>query len=320
MTPGLITIVIPAYRARQYLRDTLGTIARQTYASWEVVVVEDGEPDGTEALVREFSGQAAGRRVLYLRHETNQGPSAARNTALAEARGEFVALLDADDLWRETHLEAAVDALRRHDADVAYSTALMFEDGTGHLIGLWGPTRERLKAAPRALRTFPGWLLHRNFITPSATVLRRRVFEVIGGFDTTLRASEDLDLWLRGVRAGMAFVHVPGCHCMYRKANAGATGNLAVILCRQAYVLAKHLGMRGVPPALHRRQAVYFHVAAGVFNLDVNPRKAAEMFFAGWRLRPFRLDLLLLAAASRFLMPWLPNLGLVRRIKRSQGY
>jgi len=319
---GLVSIVVPAYRADRYLGESLGSIARQEYRDWELIVVEDGSLGETERLVRAFAERMPPEhRVVYLRHETNRGPSAARNTALGQARGELVAFLDADDVWRETHLTSAVEALSREPADVAFSTALMFEDGTGHLIGLWGPTRERLLAARPALRTFPNWLYHRNFIIPSASVVRRRALDSVGGFDPELRLSEDLDLWLRCVKAGMTFVHIPGCHCLHRKGHAGtATGDLAAILRAQASVLEKHVGLPTMTRGLERSQVAYFYTAAGLFFLETDASAASQLFFQGWRVRPLRLDLLLLAAWARVVLPYLPDFGLVRRFKRARGY
>jgi glycosyltransferase involved in cell wall biosynthesis len=323
MEDRLVSVIMPAYRADRHIRAALESIVRQTHANWELVVVEDGSLGTTQQTVGDFARHAAGHRVAYLHHDTNQGAGAARNTALAEAGGEFLAFLDADDVWQEGHLEASIAMLIGQEADVAFSTALMFEDGTEHLVGLWGPTRERLLAVRPPLRTFPNWLLHRNFIIPSATVLRRRVVEIVGGFsnDPRVVVSEDLDYWLRCVAAGLRFVHVPGCHCLYRKGcGDAATVNMPMILRHQAFVLKKHLGLSAVPKRIRRRQAAYFHTAAAVFNLDVDIRAAADLFLEAWRIRPERIDLLLLAGWSRFVLPFLPNLGLVRRFKRAHGY
>ncbi len=323
MEDRLVSVIMPAYRADRHIGAALEGIVRQTHAAWELVVVEDGSAGATQKTVERFAAEAAAHRVAYLRHDTNQGAGAARNTALAQARGEFVAFLDADDVWRDGHLEASIAALVGQEADVAFSTALMFEDGTEQLVGLWGPTRERLLAARPPLRTFPNWLFHRNFIIPSAAVLRRRVVEIVGGFSTDPRlvVSEDLDYWLRCVAAGLKFVHIPGCHCLYRKGYGdAATANMPMILRHQAFVLKKHLGLSAVPKWLRRRQAAYLHTAAAVFNLDVDIRAAADLFLEAWRIRPERIDLLFLAGWARFVLPFLPNLGLARRYKRAHGY
>jgi glycosyltransferase involved in cell wall biosynthesis len=320
--PGLCSVLIPAYRAEAYIRGALDSVARQQHGRWELIVVEDGPGEDTQRIVQAFANEVPNHRVVYLRHDENLGPSASRNTGFGQARGEFVAFLDADDLWQPTHLEASLAALARQRADIAFSTVVMFEDGTDHLIGLWGPTKEHLRTVKHdQLRRFPNWLFHRTFIVPSATVMRRRVVETVGGFDSSLRFSEDLEYWLRCVEAGMRFVHVPGCHCLHRKGHSdAATRNMARILDAQARVLEKHSGHADLSPRLRRGQVTYFYTAAGFFNLEDDARAAARLFYRGWRVRPVRLDLLAMAALSYFVMPFTPDLGIVRRIKRARGY
>jgi GT2 family glycosyltransferase len=257
-----------------------------------------------------------------LRNEQNQGPSASRNRAIEASRGSIIAFLDADDLWQPTHLQNALAALARENADVAYSTVVMFEDGTEPLIGLWGPTKEHLRTARHEkLRSFPNWLFHRNFVTPSATVMRRRVVEIVGEFNRSLRFSEDLEYWLRCVEAGMKFVHVPGCHCLHRKGHSqAATHDLSKILAAQASVLERHAELASLPKRMGRGQAAYFYTAAGLFSLETDARAASRLFYRGWRARPIRLDLLAMATLSYTVLPFVPDLGIVRRIKRDRGY
>lgn len=313
VVPGLVTVVMPAYRADQYIGDALEGVARQRYASWELIVVEDASQGGTREAVEAFARQMPDRRVQYLRHSENRGPSAARNTAITHSRGEFLALLDADDRWLETHLEASIKTLRDQDADIAYSTVVTFRDETDLPTGVWGPTEEEL-------RTFPASLVGRNFIAPSAAVLRRGTTETIGLFDEdpAIQSCEDLDYWLRAVEAGLKFARVPGCHCLYRKGNPDSgSGNLPRIIYRQTLVLARHFGKGGIPARIWRRNLVYYRTAAGVLNLENDPRLAARCFLDAWRARPVRLDLVLLALLCRTVLPFLPDLGIVRRINRA---
>ena len=110
-TPGLVTVVIPAYRADDCLGEALAAIDGQTYSNWEVIVVEDASQGMTQAIVQDFAKEHPQHRVAYFRNEKNRGPSHTRNVAFQEARGEFIALLDADDRWFQTHLAANVQAV-----------------------------------------------------------------------------------------------------------------------------------------------------------------------------------------------------------------
>ena len=128
----------------------------------------------------------------------------------------IVALLDADDRWYPNHLSASVQALQQTGKDLVYSSVLMIEDQTEMLLGVWGPDAWDLK-------DFPHGLYRRNFITPSATVMRREVLADVGPWGLGFRYCEDADYWFRCLAAGKQFHYLGGCHCLYRKNHDGAT-------------------------------------------------------------------------------------------------
>jgi glycosyltransferase involved in cell wall biosynthesis len=293
--PGLVSVVMPAFHADQCILEALESIRRQDHPDWEVVVVEDGSQGATESLVRGFAAEVRPHRVEFLRNETNQGPSASRNAAIAHARGQFVAFLDADDFWMQGHLAESLRALEEEAADVAYSTAVEFEDGTNTLLGLWGPTQ-------RELKSFPKSLLKRPYIIPSATVLRRRVLDVVGLFDPAIRFGEDLDLWLRCLEAGTKFVHVGGCHCLWRKGRAAAaSSNLRACAEGLASVLQKNEAVLGGIPERLRRECFARGLAMAARGcLRSDARQSRELFLRAWRLCPARLDFLGLAVLACF--------------------
>src|SRR5687767_2287611 len=117
-TSGLVTIVIPTYRADDYIGQALRSISEQSYCDWELIVVEDASQGKTEGIVKQFAADHPQHRVVYLRNEKNSGPSHSRNVAFQQARGEFIALLDADDRWLATHLTASIQQLRESEADL----------------------------------------------------------------------------------------------------------------------------------------------------------------------------------------------------------
>lgn len=296
--PGLVTIVTPSRNGARFLGETLGGIAAQTHRDWELVLVEDGSRDGTEELVRRFAREHPGRRVVYLRNEASCGPAYARNVAFLEARGEYIALLDCDDRWLPTHLASCLEALRASGDDLAYSTAVMFADSDSRLTGLWGPTRSELEA-------FPQSLFARCFVTPSATVVRRRVVGEVGAWDSTYRCCEDFDFVMRAVGAGVRFRHVPGVHCLYRKEHAGAaTQQMAEIMEVYAIVASRYRGMEGVRRGTAARGiASSLELAAKMHarrrigsDPSRRPERAALLYYRAWRLRPKRLKNLLRAA------------------------
>ena len=113
----LVSVVTPAYNCEKYLRQTVESVIRQTFEQWEMIIVDDCSTDGTLALAQRLAAQE--KRIRVLRNEINQGVSLTRNRGIAEARGEYIALLDGDDLWERDKLERQV-ALLEKGYDLAY--------------------------------------------------------------------------------------------------------------------------------------------------------------------------------------------------------
>jgi glycosyltransferase involved in cell wall biosynthesis len=115
MSDALVSVIIPAYKMGQFIGEAVESVGRQTYAKWEVIVVDDAGPeDGTRAAVEAFAAKHPDHRVEYIRHETNQGVSIARRTAFETLRGEYIAFLDADDAYLPEKLAKHVAILRAH--------------------------------------------------------------------------------------------------------------------------------------------------------------------------------------------------------------
>ena len=114
MTPSpedLVTVVVPAYNAAATIGETLLSVCTQTYESLEIIVVDDGSADSTAQIVERH--MRADSRITLIRHPTNRGVAAARNTAIAAGKGELIAPVDADDLWHPLKIEKQVAAMRR---------------------------------------------------------------------------------------------------------------------------------------------------------------------------------------------------------------
>ncbi len=281
MAVPLVSVIIPAYKAEKLILETLMSVKAQTYPEWEVVVVEDASQDRTEEIVRDFVNIAGNKRVQYIRHQENQGPSGARNTGIQQAKGEYLAFLDCDDIWKETHLEAAVNKLEESQADFAYSTVQVFEHETNKLLNLWGPTSEELEE-------FPASLFPRNYIQPSTVVMKKTIVETVGGFDPNpaLRGVEDLDYWLRIAAGEFQFVWVPDIHCLYRKAKGSLASSVETNLERHALVQRKHRNLNIIPSANREYLAVRSHLGVARRNLRKNPKKAADFFIWAWKISP----------------------------------
>ena len=185
----LVSVVIPMYQAGAWIEETLTTVSAQTYKNIETVVVDDGSTDRGADVVAEYA--ASGSTPVRLVRTVNRGVSIARNTGVLASCGEYVALLDADDLWHPSKLEYQVAHLTGSGAPMCVCGYEMFDDRTGRPIGV-----VRFRNGSRALR---GWLaLEGNgLLLPSTALIRRAVLEDIRGFDPEFSVSADLEFALR---------------------------------------------------------------------------------------------------------------------------
>lgn len=186
MTVPRVSILIPAYNRANYLPETIASALQQTHADLEIIVVDDGSTDNTAQVVHAI----ADPRVHYI-FQNNRGVSAALNTAWRAARGEFVAMLGSDDVFLPAQIATLFPLLER-DASIGFAYArAQAMDPQGN------PLPQILGSSPK----FPGRdlasLLYGDCVCGIACVIRRSVLERAGGFDETLIANEDWDLWIR---------------------------------------------------------------------------------------------------------------------------
>jgi glycosyltransferase involved in cell wall biosynthesis len=190
-----ITVVIPTRNRWPLLRRALRTALWQDDVSLEVIVVDDGSTDETP---EELAG-LSDRRVRSVRHVQSKGLPAARNAAIREARSEWLAFLDDDDLWAPRKLRFQLDAAG--DDVVLVAGGTVFVDAEGRVLHYRSP--------PRSMRDFSARLLSWNVVgSPSGVIARTQVVRDVGGFDEDLSMLEDWDLWLRLAPAGI-FAGVP---------------------------------------------------------------------------------------------------------------
>ncbi|MDI6792176.1 MAG: glycosyltransferase [bacterium] len=191
-----VSVVIPSYNAAGYLPEAIDSVLAQTFKDYEVIVVDDGSTDNTREALATYQD-----KIRYICQE-NAGPSPAKNKGIREAKGKFVAFLDADDIWLPEKLAFQMEIFEKNpEIALVHANVIRFgEDWTESDEAQW---QERI-AEPR--RKFTGYifkpLLMDNLICTSAAVIKRSCFDDrdIGFFDKDLVRSEDHDLWLRIAR------------------------------------------------------------------------------------------------------------------------
>lgn len=188
----VVSVIVPAYNVSQFIAEALSSVLAQTFADYEIIVVNDGAPD-TEELERVLEPYR--ERIVYLKQE-NRGLSGARNTAIRAARGEFIALLDADDMWEPDYLAVQVAGMRDDpETDVLYADAHIF--GSPPLAG-----RNFMREFPSEGEVTAESLISQRCHVMICVTARRDTVVRVGMFDESLRSCEDFDLWVRIVKAG----------------------------------------------------------------------------------------------------------------------
>jgi glycosyltransferase involved in cell wall biosynthesis len=205
-----ISVVVAAYQAERWIAEALESILGQTRPPDEVVVIDDGSTDGTAAELERYAD-----RIRILRH-SNRGYQATMNRAIDEARGEFVALCGADDIWEPRKLEWQYEAIVSHpDVDIFFGHAIFFGRFEGNHVR--PPAAGVLDSA--ALRDA---LYRMNVINTPSAVMRRSLFDRLGWFKENFEG-DDYDYWFRCLRAGVHFYYDPRPMVRYRQHDSNIT-------------------------------------------------------------------------------------------------
>ncbi len=291
-----VDVIIPAFNAARYLPAALESVASQSFSDWRIVLVDDGSTDNTSEIVAPFMDRL-GAKLRYIRQD-NRGLPAARNAAIRASDSEFLALLDADDIWLPCRLSESVRVLReRPDAGLAYGLVTHIDDD----------------GIPQS--TFPGnrhpaegriatQIYMRKVDLPCPTItFRRRCMEEIGAFDESMRATEDRDLWLRiALRHEVAFI--PKVIAYYRWSAGSMSRDTQRMVDAQKRFVRKHYGAAGC--GLIPRQVAYARIYKQRADaLQAQGKTGAALLSAAQAVATYPLDLDNLRAAASLLASWI---------------
>ncbi len=240
-----VDVIIPSFNAAKYLPAAIESVISQTFDDWQILLVDDGSTDNTAEVVVPFLDRL-GPKIKYIKQE-NRGVSAARNNGILASTAEFLALLDADDVWLPCRLSESLKVLaERPKAGLSYGLIRKI-DPEGRLGSTWegNLTNAEGHIAPH--------IYVRAVELPSPTItLRRKCIDEVGIFDESLRVTEDRDLWLRiAQRYEVAFV--PMVLALYRVSPSSLTTDPKRMVQEQLKFIHKHYGADGY--GLRSRQA-----------------------------------------------------------------
>lgn len=279
MTNPSVSICIPAFRAKAYIATALESIKTQIFSDWELIVTEDGSDDGTEELVRTFK-TVVSQPVRWQRSERNRGLPATRNSGIAAARGEYIALLDADDYWAAEHIGSLRRTLVTTVADIAHSGSVLFDSKSGETLEVRAPNTD-------AIRNFPRSLYDLDYaIQPSSVMFTRRLLKRVNGFNDSFRYVEDREMWLRCARAGAKFAFSGKNTCFYRKHSAALSTHSAEMAIAGARVFQMHVNWSEIPFDIRIGSTTSAWIAAARIIQRREPRRAKALLHRAVAIAP----------------------------------
>ncbi|MDA9958168.1 glycosyltransferase [Alphaproteobacteria bacterium] len=260
----LVSVVMPAFNAAEFIGQAILSVLEQSYEHWELIIVDDGSTDATSEVISGFADD----RIFYIFQE-NSGVAAARNRAIKSSRGNFIAFLDADDLWNKEKLALQIEAFRLlgNDVGLVYSDYLCFENGSSK-------TYKPKRPAKLSASAYNNLLTH-NYIATLTVMVRKNSMALAGVFDSKYFGTEDWDLWLRILRTTRAH-KLDRPLAKYRVHKGGISKNLLFHYSQEVAVLKENAKFI----QLHERDCYFFGeiflLAKLLFNLGhrslLNPK------------------------------------------------
>jgi glycosyltransferase involved in cell wall biosynthesis len=339
--PGLVSVIIPTYNRGDIIGETIASVLAQTYPQFEILLIDDGSTDNTRQVVSAIDD----KRLRYF-YKENGGTSAARNSGLDSARGEFIAFLDHDDLWESWKLEAQLEILRRHaDAGLVWSDMSSFakvgeilserhlreyysayslvnleaiHKPVGTLSDLGAGAPEKFAGCPYYVADVFEYMFNGNLVHPPTAVVRRERLQKSGWFEPQVTGfgAEDYHFYFRVCSHGpVAFLDAPTM--LYRIHASQISTTRSLQEARGNLNVVKHwMGRRpaNVPEPVIQRALANSHAWLGEEELRAgSPRAATRHLWQSLRLRkaqPYTIRLLLMS-----LVP-LPAVQFLRVLKR----
>ncbi|MGF1478662.1 MAG: glycosyltransferase family 2 protein [Cyanophyceae cyanobacterium] len=271
-----ISVIIPAYNAEATIAETIESVQQQTVSDFEIVVIDDGSRDRTPEVLASIAEPR-----LRLFQEENGGVATARNRGFARATGEFIAFLDADDLWTPNKLEQQLAALqRRSEAGVAYSWTYYIDHQSQALYPGMQPLYEG--------NIYAELLLANILANGSNPLIRRVAIERVGGFDPALSAAADWDFYLR-LAAQFPFVVVPEYQVLYRQSAGSMSAKVEAMKAEILFVLERAFQTASPEQSLRNRSLSAIHQYCAELYLNHSTgqeRRIAENLQSAIRLYP----------------------------------
>lgn len=275
----LISIVVPTYNHAEYLKAAIDSVLKQTYKNWELVIVNNFSDDNTVQIVSSYTDH----RIVLINFENHGIIASSRNEGIRRATGEYVAFLDSDDTWKPEKLAKCTEELLDGN-DLVCHGEVWTEIGKPPRDVIYGPS---IQASYNRL------LFQGNCISTSATVVRRKILELLEGFDERreFNTAEDYDLWMRISQKTNRIAFIPLVLGEFRRHNKNASNSVIHNLSAELAVVEDHFSRQknSTVKIIRRRQrhARAYYGAARTLDSAGNPLASLKYFFKSFLTSPF---------------------------------
>jgi len=274
-----VSVIIPSYNRKDTLGEAIDSVLNQTFRDFEIIVVDHGSTDGTF----EWAARAYPTQIRLIRLDYCPLPACPRNRGIQEAKGDYVAFLDSDDLWLPKKLALQMEAFAAHPkAGWSYGMAERFGD-----------------TVPKGTPDIAQWQVHTgqvfeelllgNFIPTATMMIRKSLLDTVGIFDQApeLRSTEDYELWLR-LAAQSPVCAIGETIARIRIASDNVSGNLRSRFDPELKALESAQRKLNVPPEKMRRAIAALHLRHFRYLLEGDSQNARAHLDASWALQPLR--------------------------------
>lgn len=304
-TGPLISVIIPTFNRKNWLRAAIESVLAQDYQNVEIVVVDDGSSDGTQEILCDLIARAD---IKYIYQSNTGRPAAARNRGLRESTGSIVVFLDSDDLLLPGSVSRRLGVLAAFPQVGFVCTNWQCFSGSAE-----GPLKPSRIITSRFMERLPTELIdfrrddvvvfqapfvyelfNSDFVNTSTVMVRREVLDRVGTFDESFVIGEDYDLWLRvGLHTRMAFVESP--LGLLRTHNGHLTGDEHLNFEQDALVALQFIKARSNLPSkwrkrFMRRLAQFYRTGGATFLRSADRRRAVRFFLMAWRCEPASME------------------------------
>lgn len=216
MNSPLVSVIMPAYNAQKYIAESIESVIGQTYLNWELLIVDDGSTDHTASIIKQY--QLKDNRIQYF-YQKNGRQGKAKNTAIKNSKGDYIAFLDADDLWLAEKLKVSVNEITEGDYSLLFTDCFVFQDDARNIstLSTLGVV-DAIYEGRESILMF----LYCNRIPNLTVLIKRKAMMDAGHFIDTVVA-EDYEMWLRLLKNGCIFKAISTPLSLYRVHNESIT-------------------------------------------------------------------------------------------------